>query len=207
MKGERIEMENAVRKTEETLLELKRKDENNMSKNKVISIIYTMTMLVAVIVCCICDVAADGSFTWSLITLSAILFAWIISFPVIILGKKGILGGMLSLSIFIVPFLYLLGVLVNTASVFRIGAVMSICALVYMWAVYALCLRLRNRKMLAAGIAFSLAVPFVLIVNIALSKMIGEPVFDIWDMLSAFILLVLAFSFVIGDYAHRRCRI
>lgn len=40
---------------------------------------------------------------------------------------------------------------------------------------------------------FLLAIPFMFIVNIILSKMIEESVFDIWDMLSVVILLILAF--------------
>ena len=72
----------------ENLIELKRKDENNMNKNKIISIIYTVTMIIGILVCCICDVAISGTLTWSLITLSSILITWIASFPVVLLGKK-----------------------------------------------------------------------------------------------------------------------
>ena len=37
-----------------------------------------------------------------------------------------------------------------------------------------------------------------------LLKMIAEPILDIWDILSAFILLTAAFSFIFGDYARNR---
>lgn len=40
LSGEKIEMENINKKADETLLELKRKDENNINKNTVISIIF-----------------------------------------------------------------------------------------------------------------------------------------------------------------------
>ena len=43
-------------------------------------------------VCCICDIVITGAFTWSLIAWSAVIFAWIISFPVVLLGKRGSLG-------------------------------------------------------------------------------------------------------------------
>lgn len=204
LSGEKIKMENMNKKADETLLELKRKEENNINKNTVISIVFTVTMLIGIMVCCICDVAITGSFTWSLITLSAILFAWIISFPIILLGKRGIWGGMLSLSIFIIPFLYIMSILIKNESVFRIGSVISIFALIYMWVIYVIYLRFRTRKMLATGIAFFLAIPFMLSVNTALSKMIGEPIFDIWDMLSAFVLLVTSFSIMLGEYARHQ---
>ena len=34
--------------------------------------------------------------------------------------------------------------------------------------------------------------------------MIGEPVINIWDILSIFILLIIAVAFIIGDYARRK---
>ena len=69
LSGERIEMNNYEEKVSENLIELKRKDENNMNKNTIISIIYTITMVIGILVCCICDVAISGTLTWSLITL------------------------------------------------------------------------------------------------------------------------------------------
>ena len=51
---------------------------------------------------------------------------------------------------------------------------------------------------------FFLAVPFMFSVNMLLWKMIAEPILDIWDILSAFILLTAAFSFIFGDYARNR---
>ena len=73
LSGERIEMNNYEEKVSENLIELKRKDENNMNKNTIMSIIYTITMVIGILVCCICDVAISGTLTWSLITLSSIL--------------------------------------------------------------------------------------------------------------------------------------
>lgn len=43
-----------------------------------------------------------------------------------------------------------------------------------------------------------------LLINIILSKIIGEPVIDIWDILSVFILLIVAAAFIIVDYARRK---
>ncbi len=49
-----------------------------------------------------------------------------------------------------------------------------------------------------------LVIPFVFIVNIMLAKMIAEPILDVWDMLSIFILLILAFVSFICDYAKKK---
>ena len=135
-------------------------------------------MVIGILVCCICDVAISGTLTWSLITLSSILITWIASFPVILLGKKGVLVAM--------------------------GAIMSIYTLVFLWIIYILYYRLKERKLLATGITFLFAIPFTLLINITLSKLIGEPVIDVWDILSVFILLIVSVAFIIGDYARKK---
>ena len=48
------------------------------------------------------------------------------------------------------------------------------------------------------------AIPLTLLINSILSKVIGEVVIDIWDILSIFILLIIAVAFIIGDYARRK---
>jgi len=204
LSGERIEMNNYQEKVNENLIELKRKDENNMNKNAVISIIYTITMVIGILVCGICDIAISGTLTWSLIVLGSVLITWIASFPVILLGKKGVLVAMVAISILIVPFIYILSILIKVNEVFSIGAVMSIITLVFLWIIYILYYRLKDRKLLATGITFLFAIPVTFLINIILSKMIDEPMMDVWDILSVFILLIIAVAFIIGDYARKK---
>ena len=204
LSGERIEMKDYEDKVSENLIELKRKDENNMSKNTIISIIYTIAMVIGILVCCICDIAISGTLTWSLIVLSSVLLTWIASFPVILLGKKGILFAMIAVSIFILPFMYILSVLVKVSEVISIGAIMSVITIAFLWIMYVLYCRLKERKLLATGITSLIAIPYTFFVNIALSKMIGEPAIDVWDILSVFILLVIAAAFIIADYARKK---
>ncbi len=151
LSGERIEMNNYEEKVNENLIELKRKDENNMSKNTIISIIYTVTMIIGILVCCICDVAISGTLTWSLITLSSILITWIASFPVVLLGKKGVLVAMVAISILILPFMYILSILIKVKEVFSIGAIMSIITLVFLWIIYIVYYRLKEPKTVGNG--------------------------------------------------------
>lgn len=61
LSGERIEINNYEEKFNENLIELKRKDENNMNKNAIISTIYTIAMVIGILVCCICDIAISGT--------------------------------------------------------------------------------------------------------------------------------------------------
>ena len=100
--------------------------------------------------------------------------------------------------------MYILSILIKNNEVFSIGAMMSIITLVFLWIIYILYHRLKERKLLATGITFLLAIPFTFFINIILSKMIGEPIIDVWDILSVFILLIIAVAFIIGDYARKK---
>ena len=114
------------------------------------------------------------------------------------------LVAIIAISIFILPFMYILSILIKVIEAFSIGAIMSIISLAFLWIIYVLYYRLKERKFLATGITFLFAIPFTLLINSTLSKMIGEPVIDFWDTLSIFILLIIAVAFIIGDYARRK---
>lgn len=98
LSGGKIDMEGYEKKADENLIALKRKDENNMTKNVLISILFSVTLLIGIMACIICNIAISGKLTWSLIPVGSIVFAWAISFPCIILGKSGFPVSLISLS-------------------------------------------------------------------------------------------------------------
>lgn len=205
LSGEQIDVESYGKRADENLIALKRKEENHMAKNKVISIFFTITLLIGIMVCLICNIAISGKLTWSFIPVSSIVYAWAICFPGIIMGKRGIIVSFISLSVFTVPYLFLLGRFINVKEVFSIGAVMAAASIVFLWMIAAVFHRMgKAKKLIAFGISFLLAIPFLFTVNISLSKMIEEPILDVWDMLSIFILLILAFLSFIWDYTKKK---
>lgn len=111
---------------------------------------------------------------------------------------------MVAISILILPFMYILSILIKVNEVFSIGAIMSIITLVFLWIIYILYYRLKERKLLATGITFLFTIPFTFLINITLSKIIGEPTIDVWDILSVFILFIMAVAFIIGDHARKK---
>ena len=208
LSGEEIDTENMEsyqKRLDENLITLKRKDENNMKKNVMISILYSGTFLTGIMVCLICNLAISGNLTWSLIPISSIVFAWVISFPSIILGKRGIIVSLISLSVFIIPYLFLLSSLIKVKEVFSIGAGMAVVSIVFLWIIAAVFNRIgKTRKLIALGITFLLAIPFLFTINGILSNMIAEPILDIWDMLSIFLLLISAFISFLYDYTKKK---
>lgn len=163
--------------------------------------------ILGITVCFICNLAVSGTLTWALIPISSIVFAWIISFPGILLGKRGILVSLLALSVFTIPYLYLLGSFIKVREVFSIGAAVAVVSIVFLWIIAAVFIRIgKKRKLIALGITFLLTIPFMIIINVILSRMIEEPVLDVWDMLTAFLLLIFAFVSFLCDYAVKKDR-
>ncbi|MDE6744537.1 MAG: helix-turn-helix domain-containing protein [Lachnospiraceae bacterium] len=204
LSGERMDTDAYTQSAEENLMILKRKDENSNKKNVLFAIIYSVVLFLGIVICSICDVAITGELTWSTITLSSIIFTYVISFPIVILWKKGITGSLIALSIFLIPYLYLLGILINVPAVFTIGWRMSLISIVYLWIIYFVSCRLHTRKFRAAGISVLLAIPLNICINVTLSKLLSEPRADIWDILTIFILLIIAFLLFLTDYAKNK---
>lgn len=112
---------------------------------------------------------------------------------------------LISFSVFIIPYLFLLSSLIKVKEIFSVGVVVAIASIIFLWIIAAVFNRIgKTRKLIALGIVFLLSIPFMFIINIMLSKMIAEPILDIWDMLSIFILLILAFVSFICDYAKKK---
>ncbi len=181
LSGEKVAAESCERKADENLIALKRKEENSIIKNRLIFTIFSGVLLTGI-------------------------FAWLISGPAILYGKRGIIISLVSLSICLLPYLYLLSRLVGIREVFSVGAGMSAVSILFLWVIYAVFSRLGRKKIPEAlGISFLAGIPFQFAVNMILSKMIGEPIADVWDLLSDGLLLLLALvSFGCGHAAALR---
>ena len=180
---------------------VKRRD---IKQSTIIAILFSALLFIGLLVCSICDFAISNQFTWSNMTTSSILFAWLVFIPIIKWGKRGIATSLTSFSIFIIPYLYVWSVLIKEKSVFSIGAVMSFIAIAYMWCVFGTFMKFETRKRKAIGITFLLAIPFSFIINLALSKMISEPMIDVWDILLVAIFLILASIFFMWDKKSKK---
>ena len=189
LSGEEVDMESLEKKADENLI-------------VVVSVLFSMLFLTGIMICLICNLAVSGRLTWSPIPVSSIIFAWLVLLPGTLFGKKGIVMSCASLSVFLIPYLFLLSRLVEVKQVFSVGVRIGAVSVLFLWVMVIIFGRVR-RKPAALGIAFLTAVPFVLGVNIVLSKMIGEPIFDVWDLLAVSVLLLLSAVSFLCDYAGK----
>lgn len=186
---------------------LNRRADCASARKRLILILFSSTLLIGITVCCICNIAISRNLSWSLIPIASITFAWIVLCPGVALGRKGIIASLVSISIFTIPYLFLLSRIVHAKQIFSIGAVMALPSIAFLWIIVSVFKRFESaRKFAALGTNALISIPFVLIMNVLISKLIAEPALDLWDALAVFALLILAFAFFIGDYIRRKPR-
>lgn len=158
--------------------------------NKIYFSIFTASCLIAIVSCGICGLAIPNSFAWSLIAISSIIFGWLILSPIILSPRKGFYIGSIILSVLIIPFLYILSILLDVKEVFLVGWVMAIIGIIYLWCIIGICYKFRKRPYLAAGLSALLSAPVCLIVNLTLAKLLPQSNNNIQSNIASVILLL-----------------
>lgn len=164
--------------------------------------LFTGLLLLGIIVCSICDVAISSTFSWSLYPITAIIFVWFVFVPLVKYGSKGILGSLFFFSILIIPFLYVMSIIVENHLIMSIGIRMSLYSIVYLWCVFFIFGKLKRRKIIAAAISLLLTLPLCVMINISLAKILSVSVFDKWDLLSFAIVAMISIALFIIDYCR-----
>ena len=153
---------------------------------------FSASLLLAIAVCIICDMAITGHLTWSLYVISSCIFTWLVFFPLVKKGIKGIRLCLVSLSVLIIPFLFVLSRIIGeNPFMMPISIRASLFSIVWLWFVYLLFIKLRDKKLYAAAYALLSSIPLSLAINISVSLILGEPVLDAGYILSCIITLLL----------------
>ena len=169
------------------------------------TIVFSGLLLLGVITCTIIDIAIAGAFTWSLIPISACVFAWLSLIPTIKYGRKAVAVSFAVFSALTLPFLFVLHNLIDSNGLLLpVGIRASIIGIVYLWVVFALFKILKARKLIATAISLLLLIPLSLLTNFALSELTSTSLFDIWDALTLSIVIVLAIVFFAKDFAIQK---
>ena len=169
------------------------------------AVAFSLLLLAGSAACAVINAAVSGKLTWAPFPIVSMAFAWLVFFPVLKAGKKGLFGALLALSVFILPFLYVLSrLLKSNGNILAAGAPTAALSVVFLWSVFALLKRLKTRKRLASAASLLLAVPTCLLINLVLSKLFFLPVIDVWDMLAIFLLLISAAALFIADLAAKK---
>jgi len=167
------------------------------------AILFSAVLLLGIIVCIICDLAITGRLSWSLFPTSAIIYAWFVLFPMIKWDRKGIAWSLTAVSLFTIPFLYVLSILVEGVGLFMyVGGSVAPIVILYLWSVFALFRKLKGRKWLAGALSLLLTIPMCILINLLLYKILNIPVFDVWDMLDFAAVIICAIILLVADFKN-----
>ena len=173
------------------------------------SAVFTILLLIGISVVSIVNVAVSGTFTWSLISISAIIFTWLVFFPAIKFGMNGIIGSLIGFSLFIVPFLFVLDYAIARITgynqpIFEMGIRIAPLSIVFIWAAFFLFKKFKTRKMLVIAFLVLLASPISFLTNIMIAGMMNQPLFSVQIILNALTLLVVASILFIIELVVRK---
>ncbi len=178
------------------------KEKNSRSIAK---FVITTSFVLATVVCLICDLAVSWGLSWSLYVMSSVAFTWVILMPLFHFEKKAGTKSLISLSVFIVPFLYFIEQLVVGNWLFPLGIPISAVSLTYLWTVWGIFARTKINRWYATCLAFGAVAPLSVAVKFIVSKFTGEQLFDVWNTISIGILFVIAvILFIIGYFNKRK---
>lgn len=177
----------------------------NKIHNK-LAISFSILLLLCILVCAICDMAISGTFTWSLYPISSILFVWLVFVPLVKSGNNSVPWSLTNFSFLLIPFLYVISEISCNNLVLPIGVRISLAYIVYLWCDYVIFRMLKARKILAAALSLILIIPLCVVINLILSKILSISLFDIWDILSCAVIIVIAIALFITDFKkHGKC--
>ena len=156
-----------------------------LNKMRTAKIIISLICFLGIFICMICDIAISSRFTWSLYSTTAISFAWLIIIPFFQFQKNKVFMSLVSLSTFIIPFLFILNKIIGDSKfMLTLGILVSLIVIIYMWGIYILLSIKKAEKLSIVSISILLAIPVCLLINFVVAKFTNHSIIDMWDILS-----------------------
>lgn len=165
--------------------------ENTSKLRNVSAAVFSGLIVVGIVTCVICDLAVTGKLSWSLISISSLLYSWLLFFPGIFFKRNSICFMIVSLSVFTVPYLYVIRrVLSINETIINVGIPISLIAILYAWCCFVIFKLAKKKIKIACALCLLLAIPVSFAINYSLTKTLNEPLVDVWDVLTYALLAV-----------------
>lgn len=201
-------VENVIEMMVETTLQYADKVTRDRSKDIRALFIAAISALsfLGITICMICDLAITGSLTWSLYPVSALVYTWLITTPAIIYSRKGAVISLLCISLFTIPFLYVLEIIIGrNGLIMPLATPVFILSVIYLWIAYFIIAKTKWPKYISAATAVFVGIPVSVGINFIIARRIGEPIIDVWDLLAYAILFVLSALIYGYGYIKDKC--
>ncbi len=170
----------------------------NIAKTKIntisniIKVLITIVFSLSILICITCDLAITKSLSWSLYPISSIIFAWFIIIPFFHFKNNRIMNSLLSLSIFIIPFLFILSKIIGNQNLLSLGVPISLTSIIYLWIIYSLFNFTKLNRLSVFSIIFTLSIVYKLIINYIIYTLTNQKAIQSWDILIFSIIFIIS---------------
>lgn len=161
---------------------------------QILGCLYSFLTVTALNTCIITDFFINKQFTWSYICTPSIIFAWLVLYPIIRYGSKEISYSLKMLSIFIIPYLFILSALINR-SIINIGFFIAVISIIYLWCQYNILKTAKDLKYISLSVSFFITLLLYLIIDIYICFWFPKEILSIWDFLGILTFLLTAIIF------------
>lgn len=120
--------------------------------------LLSLGMVIAMVVCLICDYFITKELSWSLIVVLSLMTSWLF-LSLLLVKDAAIRKSLIMLSIAVIPYLALLSILLQLPLVFSLGTCIAVVSCAGLWSIYGVFLKFHKSKLYALGISFLIAIP------------------------------------------------
>lgn len=164
----------------------------------------TICVVLAMMICLICDFAINQNLSWSLIVAASLVGGWMVLIPLGRAREKVILKTLIALSLAVIPYLAALSYIINLPLVFSLGSCLAVIGLFGIWCVYGIFSKFYSRKYFAMGVVLLVMMLIDLGINYSLIFFLVEASESIASMLlNISVLFILALLCFGVDYVKR----
>ena len=160
----------------------------------------TVSFLLAIFICCLCDYIINKNMSWSIIVLSSLVFSWCVIISFIYYEKNKYIKSLTCVSILLLPLLFVIeGFTAQKGWMIPIGIPVSIISLIYIWSVSCLFYFTKINKWYLSSMAVAITPIVTISINYIVNSALENPSGNNGQALSSICSVIIAIIiFIIG---------
>lgn len=158
----------------------------------------TLSCLVAIVVCVICDYCLSGRLSWSMVTALSVILGWIVIFPIFKAENKVVKKCLISVSILIIPYLLCLSAILQIPVIGAMGSLIAVLSIMASWAIYAFFVKYPKRIFRAIALSLLVVIPLACGITHVSSYFLEtvhiDPISDLFHVITTLVLSAICFT-------------
>lgn len=160
--------------------------------------------IIASVVCVVCDYFITHHLDWSLIVVLSLIFFSVL-FTVCLKANQPLKASMISLTIIILPFLFILSMLLQEPLIITVGGSIAILNCLFLWCVYVAYFYYHVKKYRLLSFSFLLTIPLVFSILFICNYFLEHFTISQYSYVYHFVsMLLFSFVFIVIDLTKRK---